>query len=449
MDNFPSLRTILDESKYVTGYEKEIDQLSDEKKLILQREENDDLERFRITILQLYEENKKMIKGPYVAEMELLKKEIKRIQKIHNDAIISIRKKSIKEKDVPVMEPSPIPMKRQAWAKPGDDLLTRIKSGDDLKRDVKQLSEEYQQKAEDAIKKAHIAEKELIRNIEIKYTKKREEFWEKADKWPREFEAIRDYLNMFDSEEKAAIDALHRNSTHVDALMRRKVIEEYNVHKEKNKKIEEAENSLANKERENDRRAEEAEDSLAIKDKEDANKEKEIEKEMEKKIEDAEMSLAEEDKNIYISSIINEKITVPFNKLSNNMTRYFESYAEKKIEGKCRNEGYVKKHSSSVISYSTGLLNSDIVIYDVIFSVDVCYPYENMELSCKIKNITKIGIRATISELNNPIILFISREHNPDKDFESYKENQIIKVKVLGNRFELNDEYISVIGELI
>ena len=66
-----------------------------------------------------------------------------------------------------------------------------------------------------------------------------------------------------------------------------------------------------------------------------------------------------------------------------------------------------------------------------------------------IKNITKIGIRATISELNNPIILFISREHNPDKDFESYKENQIIKVKVLGNRFELNDEYISVIGELI
>ena len=30
-----------------------------------------------------------------------------------------------------------------------------------------------------------------------------------------------------------------------------------------------------------------------------------------------------------------------------------------------------------------------------------------------------------------------------------YKENQIIKVKVIGHRFELNDTYISVIGELL
>jgi hypothetical protein len=72
-----------------------------------------------------------------------------------------------------------------------------------------------------------------------------------------------------------------------------------------------------------------------------------------------------------------------------------------------------------------------------------------MEIECKIKNITKIGIRAIINEHNNPIVLFISREHNPDKDFEQYKEDNYIRVKVLGHRFELNDEYISVIGELL
>jgi DNA-directed RNA polymerase subunit E'/Rpb7 len=105
--------------------------------------------------------------------------------------------------------------------------------------------------------------------------------------------------------------------------------------------------------------------------------------------------------------------------------------------------------SSSVLTYSTGLLTSDSIIYNVVYSVDICYPYENMEIKCKIKNITKIGIRAVISEHNNPIVLFISREHNPDKDFDQYKESQIIKVKVLGHRFELNDEYISVIGELL
>ena len=152
---------------------------------------------------------------------------------------------------------------------------------------------------------------------------------------------------------------------------------------------------------------------------------------------------------LYTDAIIQEKIKIPFNKMSNNMTRFFENYAEKMIECKCRNEGYVRMGSCSVISYSTGLLNSDSIIYNVIYSVNVCYPYENMEVECKIKNITKIGIRAIISEQNNPIILFISREHNPDKDFEQYKESQIIKVKILGHRFELNDEYISVIGELL
>ena len=152
--------------------------------------------------------------------------------------------------------------------------------------------------------------------------------------------------------------------------------------------------------------------------------------------------------NLYTPAIIQEKIKIPFSKVSNNMTRFFESYAEKKIERKCRNEGYVRSGSSSVISYSTGLLTSDSIIYNVVYSVDVCFPYENMEIDCKIKNITKIGIRAIISEQNNPIILFISREHNQEKDFDDYKEDQIIKVKVLGHRFELNDEYISVIGEL-
>jgi DNA-directed RNA polymerase subunit E'/Rpb7 len=447
MDAFPSLRTILDESKYVKGYETEIEQLSDDKQASLLKEENKELNIFRFTILQLYEENRKMIDGPYVAEMEALKKEIKRIQKLYNDAVLSIRKKTIKlkEKEVsnePMPMPMPMPMKQQFRARPGDDLLTRIKSGDDLKRDAKQISEEYQNKIEEAIKEAHINEKKRIKGIEEEYHKKREEYWDNLDKRTRPydalnkihrpaFETIKDRIELLDNEEKTQIEGLRRNSTHVDALIRRKFIEEYVKEKANaNKKAEEVEY---------------AENSLATKEKDESNKEKE----MEKKTEAAEMSLAEEDKNIYMSSIINEKITVPFNKLAKSMTRYFEGYAEKRIEGKCRNEGYVKKHSSSVLSYSTGLLNSDKVIYDVIYSVDVCYPYENMEIECKIKNITKIGIRATISELNNPIILFVSREHNPDKDFESYSENQIIKVKVLGNRFELNDEYISVIGELI
>jgi hypothetical protein len=156
-----------------------------------------------------------------------------------------------------------------------------------------------------------------------------------------------------------------------------------------------------------------------------------------------------QDPKLFVNSLIHCKISVSFMKLGNNMETYFKRYAETMIEGKCHKEGYVQPNSSTIINYSSGLLKSDMVIYDVIYSVNVCFPYENMELMCKIKNITKIGIRGIISEHNNPIVLFISREHNSTKDFDDYEEGQNIKVRVIGHRFELNDEFISVIGEII
>ena len=152
---------------------------------------------------------------------------------------------------------------------------------------------------------------------------------------------------------------------------------------------------------------------------------------------------------IYVQSIIHHKISVPFVHIGNNMPKYFKKFASRHIEGKCRKEGFIRPNSTQVVSYSTGLLSADNVLYDVVFSCDVCYPCEDMILKCKIVNITKIGIRGIISEVNNPIVLFISREHNVNRNFEDYEEGEMISIKVIGHRFELNDEYISVIGEII
>jgi len=155
------------------------------------------------------------------------------------------------------------------------------------------------------------------------------------------------------------------------------------------------------------------------------------------------------DPNLYTQSIIHHKISVPFINIGNNMEYYFKKYAIRFIEGRCRKEGFIRPNSIKVVSYSTGLLHGDNVIYDVIFSADVCFPREEMIIRCKIVNITKIGIRAIVSEIHNPIVLFISREHNANKNFDDYEEGNIINIKVIGHRFELNDEYIGVIGEII
>jgi DNA-directed RNA polymerase subunit E'/Rpb7 len=163
----------------------------------------------------------------------------------------------------------------------------------------------------------------------------------------------------------------------------------------------------------------------------------------------ANLNMGEQSSNLYVNTIIHKRIIVPFTNIGNNMNEYFKNFAERNFEGKCHKEGFIKPFSTQIINYSTGLLKGDTIIYDVVISVDICFPYEGMELMCKIKNITKIGIRGVISDNHNPIILFISREHNATKDFEDYEEGQYIKIKVIGHRFEMNDEYISVIGEII
>ena len=70
--------------------------------------------------------------------------------------------------------------------------------------------------------------------------------------------------------------------------------------------------------------------------------------------------------------------------------------------------------------------------------------------NCIVKNISKGGIRAQLNtKKESPFIIFIHRDHEyENENFSLVKENDIIKVKVIGTRFELNDPFISVIASL-
>ena len=73
-----------------------------------------------------------------------------------------------------------------------------------------------------------------------------------------------------------------------------------------------------------------------------------------------------------------------------------------------------------------------------------------MTIPCIVKNITKAGIRAQTDEEVSPVIIFIARDHHyMSQKFSNIKEGEIINAKVIGQRFELNDKYISIIAELV
>ena len=91
------------------------------------------------------------------------------------------------------------------------------------------------------------------------------------------------------------------------------------------------------------------------------------------------------------------------------------------------------------------------VLFDVVFECDVCFPVEGMLITCIAKNITKAGIRAESDvDVPSPIVVFIAKDHHYSvAHFAQVKEGDKITIRVIGQRFELNDKYISIIGELI
>ena len=156
-------------------------------------------------------------------------------------------------------------------------------------------------------------------------------------------------------------------------------------------------------------------------------------------------------RTVYSLSQITKKIALPITAIGRSLHETIEKTIGSMIEGKCIVEGYVRQHSVRVITYSSGTIKGTDVIFDVVFECEVCFPVAGMLFNCVAKNITKAGIRAeSMDEVPSPFVLFIARDHYYDSDyFNSIEENEKFVAKVIAQRFELNDKYVSIIAELV
>ena len=154
--------------------------------------------------------------------------------------------------------------------------------------------------------------------------------------------------------------------------------------------------------------------------------------------------------SIYLQSLLTRRLVVPFSNVGKNLRSTLENILRHKFEGKCGPEGFIKPNSIKIVTHSTGLLEAGSVSFVVGFECLVCNPVEGMHIKCVAKNITKAGIRAEIDELVSPAVIFIARDHHfESKAFNDIKEEDQIMIRVIGQRFELNDKYISIIGQFL
>ena len=158
--------------------------------------------------------------------------------------------------------------------------------------------------------------------------------------------------------------------------------------------------------------------------------------------------------DVYSDALLTQVIEIPMNVVGSGIKAKLEKKLRATIEGKCIPEGFIKPGSIKVLTYSSGkIYDGNKIHFETTFETKVCLPVEGMLIECLAKNITKAGIRAEIEsteEETSPIIIFVARDHHYNSDyFSSIKENDKIKIRVIGQRFELNDKYVSVIAELI
>jgi len=155
--------------------------------------------------------------------------------------------------------------------------------------------------------------------------------------------------------------------------------------------------------------------------------------------------------NVYGHCQITKSIMLPFNAVGKNIHQTIEQTIATMVEGKCIVEGFVKYNSVKILTFSSGLIKAENVLFDVVFNCEVCFPVAGMNLNCVAKNITKAGIRAESSEEDSsPFVLFIARDHYYASDyFNSIEENDKFVARVIAQRFELNDKYISIVAELV
>jgi DNA-directed RNA polymerase subunit E'/Rpb7 len=153
--------------------------------------------------------------------------------------------------------------------------------------------------------------------------------------------------------------------------------------------------------------------------------------------------------DIYHQSILNKKIVISIKNVDSNLKNTLLELLKINYGDKCNEDGYIIKNTISIISFSTGYINGNNIIFEVVFECTLCLPCEGRIINCKCINITKAGIKAELNDEYNPLIIFIARDHNYlSTKFGEIKENDEIKVRVIGYRFELNDKNISVIAEI-
>ena len=78
-------------------------------------------------------------------------------------------------------------------------------------------------------------------------------------------------------------------------------------------------------------------------------------------------------RSVFNRSLITKNIMLPIVSVGKNVKQTIEKTISNMVEQKCIVEGYVKPGSIKVITYSSGLIKGDNILFDVVFTSAVLF----------------------------------------------------------------------------
>lgn len=153
-------------------------------------------------------------------------------------------------------------------------------------------------------------------------------------------------------------------------------------------------------------------------------------------------------------SILHDKIRLDVKYIGSDIKEILKTILRERIESKCIKEGYVIPNTCDIMSYSAGECDINFIVFHVVYKCVIYKPIKGREIKVVITNKTKAGIRAKTRDPISHIDVFVAREYMSNQITDSiyddgYKQEDLITVKILGFRYELNDTKISIIADLV
>ena len=153
---------------------------------------------------------------------------------------------------------------------------------------------------------------------------------------------------------------------------------------------------------------------------------------------------------LFIRQSFPHSLTLPVSKINSDLDTIIRDQLLLEIGDRCTPHGYIKKDSIQIIKRSVGIINTTqrqgSIDYNIVYEADVCSSPNGLEINCEIINTNKLGIMAEFK----PLSIVLAKQHHDDKEkFDSKKVGDIIKVKIVGSRYELKDDQINAIAILV